>query len=172
MPKIVRKSPAKIIPQESDRYIGIDPGQKGGLVCLSKYSVISAIPMPESERDIWNWFDEYPATTVTKALIEQVSAMPGQGVTSMFTFGRGYGFLRACLVGHKIPFEEVRPQAWQKHYSLSGKMNKKLRKEKQRAKAQQIFPELDIWTNINTKGKQLAISDALLIAEYCRRNYT
>jgi crossover junction endodeoxyribonuclease RuvC len=153
----------------SDRYIGIDPGKQGGLVCLSKTEVLSAIPMPDSERDIWEWFDEYRADlVVTKALIESVSAMRDQGVTSMFTFGQGYGFLRCCLIGHKIPFEEVRPQKWQKHYSLSGKMEKPERKEKQRAKAQQIFPELPIWSEPRTKGKQLAIADALLIANFCR----
>ncbi len=115
--------------------------------------------MPETERDIWetilslkNWRDR-PA----KAIIERVHAMPGQGVTSMFTFGQGYGSLRMALIASGIPFEEVTPQRWQKEMACLTQGDKNVSK----AKAQQLFPTVKVTH---------AISDALLIAEWNRRS--
>lgn len=79
-----------------------------------------------------------------------------QGATGTFTFGRGYGFLRGCLVTIGIPFEEVAPQTWQKHLDCKTGGNKNVSK----GRAQQLFPHLKITHKI---------ADALLIAEYGRR---
>ena len=65
----------------------------------------------KSEADIYEWMVEQPKPVM--CYLEKVHAMPGQGVTSMFTFGQNYGFLRGLLIARGIPFEEVQPNPWQ-----------------------------------------------------------
>lgn len=153
-------------------FVGIDPGKKGGLVALSSSGkIVDATAMPETELLIADWFQFFQC----RAVIEKVHSMPGQGVASMFTFGRGYGFLRGCLHCHEIPFDEVNPQAWQKELGIPPR-NKKSEsnarfKMRLLEKAQQLFPTYELWKEPRAKGKQLSVCDALLIAEYCRRIY-
>jgi hypothetical protein len=78
------------------------------------------------------------------------------GVVSAFTFGNGYGHLEMALTAAGIPFERVRPQAWQKAMGCMSKGDKNVTK----AKAQELFPHLKITH---------ATADACLIAEYGRR---
>ena len=108
---------------------------------------------------------------VHMACIEKVHAMPKQGVTSMFTFGYGYGGLRMALIAAGFPFQEVQPRAWQKHFGITAKKpseSKQQFKDRLRAKCQQLFPRLvDLWGLGITK--QRMVCDALLIAEYCRQ---
>jgi crossover junction endodeoxyribonuclease RuvC len=90
------------------------------------------------------------------ATIEAVHAMPKQGVTSSFTFGKGYGALLMALTAAGIPFETVTPQKWQKALGCLSKGDKNVTKRK----AQQLWPHIQ-WSH--------ATSDAALIAEYGRR---
>lgn len=124
-----------------------------------------AMPMPKTERDTWNIFTSLGNTDF--AYIEKVAAMPGQGVVSMFSFGRNYGFLRACLIASGIPFEDVTPLKWQRPLGLVKTRSKGAPKEsstdkknRHKARAQQLWPDLKITH---------AIADALLIAEWGRR---
>ncbi len=110
-------------------YIGIDPGQDGGLALLGgskprcgvggRYLPpcrVELTSMPPTERDIWDWIfakSDPPEGTIF-AMIEKVHSMPKQGIASTFKFGVGYGGLRMALTAVRIPFEEVSPQAWQK----------------------------------------------------------
>ena len=135
------------------RLLGIDPGKSGGIALVSE-GWAQAWPMPDTERDVWDIFEE--CDPVDLAYIEKVASSPQMGVTSAFTFGRSYGFLRGMLVGWRIPFEEVSPQKWQKAMGCLTKGDKNVSKRK----AQQLFPTLKITH---------ATADALLIAEYCRR---
>ena len=137
------------------RIIGIDPGKSGGLAwCVDGF--MQCWPMPKTEHDIAKLIQDFSRFDDTFCFIEKVHAMPGQGVTSMFTFGRGYGFLRGCLVSYKIPFDEVTPSTWQKALGCMSKGDKNIPK----AKAQQLFPDLNI---------TLKTADAVLIAEWGRR---
>ena len=146
-------------------YIGIDPGQSGGLVALYNDRVV-ADAMPATERDIWDWFNppRSPAVPVSVyAVIEKVHSMPNQGVSSTFKFGCGYGGLRMALIAAGIPFEEVTPQAWQKAMGIPRREKTESKtqwKNRLRSIAQQLFPSEKV---------TLKTSDALLIAEYCRR---
>jgi crossover junction endodeoxyribonuclease RuvC len=137
-------------------FIGIDPGKHGGIACISEHG-ITAVPMPTTDRDL---FDVLMAGKQMlgemMAYVEAVHAMPKQGVTSAFTFGKGYGALLMALTAAGIPYELVTPQKWQKALGCLTKGDKNVTK----AKAQQLWPEM-IWTH--------AISDAALIAEYGRR---
>ena len=154
-------------------WIGIDPGGSGGLVALFSSGNVVAIPMPETERDIWNWFTQFQGdNTEPTAIIEKVHAMPKMGVASMFTFGEGYGGLRMALIAAGIPFQEVQPRMWQKAVGITAKGKEESKpdfKLRLRAKAQQLFPQLTMWTGKRNKGEQMAVCDALLIAFFCKR---
>lgn len=137
--------------------IGIDPGASGGIVCLSDGGVariLSVHKMPETERDIVELLETWKRPRF--AFIELVNAMPKQGVSSVFKFGRSYGFLRGALTALQIPFEDVTPQKWQTAMRCMSKGDKNVTK----AAAQRLWPDVK-WTH--------ATADAALIAEYGRR---
>jgi crossover junction endodeoxyribonuclease RuvC len=132
------------------RWIGIDPGKHGGIALLESGHA-SAWPMPETGADIRDLLEEFAEGSF--ATIERVHSMPRQGVTSMFTFGKGTGILLGILWGLRIPFAEVTPQRWQKTMNCQTRGDKNVSK----ARAQALFPELKITH---------ATADALLIATY------
>ena len=140
--------------------IGVDPGKQGGLAWFQE--TMEAMKMPATETDLSDLLKHLKWARGSHAYLEKVHAMPGQGVTSMFTFGQGYGFLRGCLIAHGIPFDDVTPQRWQKSFSLKRKKDEPPTAWKNRikAKAQQLFPHLKV---------TLMTADALLICEYGRR---
>lgn len=146
-------------------FLGIDPGNSGGLACVhADGHLCLASPMPDTERDIYDWIDQWPQCE-TRAVLEAVHAFPGQGVTSMFTFGQSYGSLRMALVASGIPWDTVSPQKWQEVFGLktpkAAKLTQTQKKNANKAKAQQLFPGVRIIH---------ATADALLLAEYARRN--
>jgi len=119
--------------------------------------------MPETLQELWELIlditgisKHYVQPSDCKAYLEQVSAMPGQGVTSCFTFGNGYGHLEMALTAAGIPFERVRPQKWQQAMGCMTAGDKNVSKRK----AQELFPSVKITHST---------ADALLIAEYGRR---
>lgn len=141
----------------SKTYVGIDPGQSGGIAVIFPDGNATAWKMPETDKDIWEALTGWPAEAgEIFALIETVHAMPKQGVASTFKFGMGYGALRMALIASGIRHEGVRPQAWQKELGCLTGGDKNVSK----ARAQQLFPSLKITH---------ALADALLIAEYARR---
>ena len=147
-------------------YIGIDPGQSGGIAKISTGAdgrmgdltgdITLVAAMPKTEQDIWMLLADDPILAGRFAFIEKVHAMPKQGVSSTFKFGRNYGFLRACLIAAGIPFDEVSPVKWQRALGCLTKGDKNITK----SKAQQLFPDMK-FTH--------ATADAMLLAEYCRR---
>jgi len=155
------------MPSTLPAYIGVDPGQSGGLILLDD-TMVKSTPMPETERDIWDWFDHIRQTTdiAPRAMIEKVHSMPKQGVASSFKFGRGYGGLRMALIAAGIPFEEVTPQAWQKALAIPKRSKTETPvqwKNRLKALAQQLYPDIKV---------TLKLADALLIATYCQRKHT
>lgn len=137
--------------------LGIDPGQSGGVALLDDAGAIVHVQkMPETEHDTAELLSEF-APRIKFAFIEKVCAMPKQGVSSTWTFGQHYGFLRGLLVALRVPFDQVRPQEWQKAMACRTKGDKNISK----AKAQQLFPNQKITH---------ATADALLLAEHCRRS--
>lgn len=141
--------------------IGIDPGLRGGIAWLDlDTGEATAIPMPATERDIWEALVTPPPPSYDPprlVVIECVHAMPGDGVVSVFTFGRGYGFLRGCVVGAGYRVEEVTPSVWQRELGCLTRGDKNVTKRK----AQQLFPGVPKITH--------KTADALLLAEYARR---
>lgn len=156
-------------------YLGIDPGSSSGcLTYVSDSGEVSCLKMQGATlNDIWLFVDSVARDPGSAfAIIEEVHAMPGQGVTSTFSFGQNYGSLLMALTAARIPYEVVRPIVWQRALGVAPTRAQKgasevqkarLRREhklKLRAKAEQLFPEVKM-TNYK--------ADALLLAEYGRR---
>lgn len=135
-------------------YIGIDPGKGGGIAVLEDGVVESCIPMPKTDRDVYDFLRD--CGCLSKAMLEFVRSSPQMGVTSAFTFGQGYGALRMALCAIDIAFDEVTPQKWQRGMGCLSKGDKNVTKRR----AQELFPKVKVTH---------AIADALLLAEYCRR---
>ena len=147
------------------QFIGIDPGINGGIALIEPHRV-HAWRMPATDKDVKKLLEDckYDGDGEVFCLIEEVHSMPGNSARSMFTFGQNYGMLRAMLVACYIPFETVTPTVWQKEFGLTHrKITKTKKKNKHKAKAQELFPLIDPMTH--------ALADALLIAEYAKRKY-
>lgn len=172
-----------------DWIIGIDPGKQGGMVAISKTEYFYS-PMPETDLDIWLWFDDVRLFKGSKyAIMEKVWAIPKggkkQGSTSIFTFGEGYGKLQMALCAAGLDYETVTPKSWQKHLEIKprdstkvkikGKLREKENqtdwKNRLRDMAEDLHPDIELWSKPKTVGKQKAISDAVLLAEYGIRRF-
>jgi crossover junction endodeoxyribonuclease RuvC len=95
---------------------------------------------------------------ISRATIEQVSAMPGQGVSSMFSFGDSFGSVRGILAAFKIPLYRVTPARWKHAMELTGA-----------AKDASISKVMERYPGTRLRKKDDGIADAVLIAEYGRR---
>lgn len=138
-------------------FMGIDPGKSGAIAVIGQ-TVVDFVRLDSTESDIAEFIQSWDVLYDGEcfAFLEKVSAMPKQGVSSTFKFGQSYGFCRGLLIAHKIPFETVTPQKWQRKLGCLSRGDKNVTK----AKAQELFPNEKIVH---------ATADALLIAEYCRR---
>jgi len=145
-------------------YIGIDPGKKGAIACVSDYGVSFICHAKSTLQEQSKWLKERRNGF---AMIEKVGAMPGNGGTSMFQFGLSAGQSEGLVVGAEIAYEMIIPRKWQKEFGLlartskSGvKESKTLKKNRHKEMAARLFPSIEV-----TKDN----ADALLIAEYCKR---
>lgn len=95
-------------------YIGVDPGQKGGIASIAPSAEDPLIfMMPKTPRDVFRTL-RHLKNSKTLAVIERSQPMPKQGVVSVFSYGVGYGVLLGCLEALEIPYVEVRPLEWKK----------------------------------------------------------
>lgn len=151
--------------------IGIDPGISGAvavldenLACVATYEMptmkmgkkqqVNAAELTRLLRIHTKWLQHDP--TCVTAYLEMVKAMPGQGVSSMFNFGCGYGIVQGVLAALEVPTELVTPPVWKKRAGLIGK-----EKDMARTKAQMLYPTLNLG-----RKKDIGRSDALLIARF------
>ena len=142
-------------------YIGIDPGKNGGYAIINTLNDIQeAYPWDEKQfvNSMWTINGE-----VAKCCLEKVGAMPGQGVTSTFTFGEGFGFIQGVLTAYGIPFQLVPPQKWKKEFSLNSD------KQKSIEVCQRLFPNVSLYRTERCKKPHDGMAEALLMAEYARR---
>ena len=152
--------------------IGIDPGISGSICFFEDGIVKEVIEMPtmtdgkKNKRQvngaqIFNEISErinkYDKKNI-KVIIEQVSAMPGQGVTSMFNFGQSFGILKGICSAMQLSMYFVRPAKWKKYFNLINS-----EKDASRTKAIEIFPYFS--SNL-AKKKDTNKADAILIASY------
>lgn len=144
-------------------YIGIDPGISGAIALLTpQKELIETHFMPIMKLGKANRVNAADLARILRmagrgyAIVERVSAMPGQGVVSMFSFGHAAGVAEAVLATLGIPYELVTPQRWKRHFGLIG-----LEKDASRAKAIQLYPKASL-----SRKKDVGIADAILLARY------
>ncbi len=157
--------------------IGIDPGISGSICFLEDGIIKDVLEMPtmtEGKKNkkqvngsqIYNEISfrikKYEKKNI-KVVIEQVSAMPGQGVTSMFNFGQSFGILKGICSAMQLPIYFVRPAKWKKYFNLINS-----EKDASRTRAIEIFPYFS--SNLSKK-KDSNKADAILIASYFHETY-
>ena len=99
-----------------------------------------------------------------RAYVEKVGAMPGQGVTSMFHFGKSAGFIEGVLNAFRIPFSLVTPQKWKKEFGLHSDKQESINVCKE------LFPQANLLPTSRCRKDSDGMAEALLIAEFGRRN--
>ena len=157
--------------------IGIDPGITGAICFFEDRKIIDLIEMTNMAvgkknkrqvngaqvyNEIFERIKNYNKKDI-KVVIEQVSAMPGQGVTSMFNFGQSFGVLKGICSAMQLPMYFVRPAKWKKYYNLINSI-----KDASRTKVIEIFPYIS--TQLSKK-KDSNKADAILIASFFYETY-
>jgi crossover junction endodeoxyribonuclease RuvC len=157
--------------------IGIDPGLSGSICFFNEGKIIDVVEMPtmtEGKKNkkqvngaqIFNEISERIKKLDKrdiKIVIEQVSAMPGQGVTSMFNFGQSYGILKGICSAMQLPMYFVRPAKWKKYFNLINS-----EKDASRTRAIEIFP---YFSSQLSRKKDSNKADAILIASFYYETY-
>ncbi len=151
--------------------IGIDPGISGSICFFKDGKILEVIEMPvmtEGKKNkkqvngaqIYNEFLKRvnKKEDEIRVVIEQVSAMPGQGVTSMFNFGQSFGILKGICSAMQLPMFFVRPTKWKKYFNLINSQ-----KDASRTRAIEIFP---YFSTQLSKKKDSNKADAILIASF------
>jgi len=154
------------------RIIGIDPGLSGGIAILDDLKIFDIYDMPVMSEGKKNKNQLNSAQLVniikknlipngdTFLIVEQVSAMPGQGVTSMFNFGQTFGSIKGICAALNLPIFFVRPAKWKKHFDLINSS-----KDASRTKVIEMYPSI---SSRLSKKKDVNKADAILIARYFR----
>ena len=152
------------------KIIGIDPGLNGAIAVLenNKVKEIFDVPvMPEGKKNkrqlnsaqlVKMLKDISYNKEETVVVVENVSAMPGQGVTSMFNFGQTFGAIKGICAALGLPIFFVRPAKWKKHFDLINSS-----KDASRTKAIEMYPSI---SSKLSKKKDVNKSDAILIARF------
>jgi crossover junction endodeoxyribonuclease RuvC len=151
--------------------IGCDPGQSGALALLADGQPAGFIDMPTMARAAGG--NEVNAAELAAslrgvmhshrgayiiAIVEAVSAMPGNGASSMFRFGESFGVLKGVLGALSIPYQLVHPQTWKRKLTLIGSD-----KDAARTMAIRLFPQIAMDL---ARKKDIGRADALLVARY------
>jgi len=142
-------------------YLGFDPGKDGAMAIIGPHLLPSAVAFDKV--DYIRTLEELMPQFRMFAAVEHVGAMPGQGVTSCFSFGESFGWLQGVLDAMKIPYELVRPQKWKKEFSCTSDKNTSI------AVAKRLFPGVDLRRTPLCRKPHDGKAEALLIAEYARR---
>lgn len=144
-------------------YIGIDPGAKGALALIYSDGRKPDVFPFESESVLKNILYSVSDEDISRCSLERVSAMPKQGVTSMFNFGMNYGFIQGLLTAYSIPYELVTPQKWKKEFQITGDKNNSI------AVCKRLFPDVDLRRTERCRKDDDGMAEALLLACYAQR---
>ena len=152
-------------------YVGIDPGLSGAVAALDSEGrllwvedVPTMKPGKKTAYDVAGMKDLLLRSGEVTACIEQAQGMPGQGITSTFHIGEGFGIWRGILAALEIPLLTVRPSVWQRSM-FKGVATGDTTKEKSITLAMQLFPGIDLTPGRCRRPKD-GRSDAALIARY------
>ena len=157
--------------------IGIDPGISGSICFFENGKILDVIEMPtmtegkknkkqvngsQIYNEILKRINKFQKNDI-RVIVEQVSAMPGQGVTSMFNFGQSFGILKGICSAMQLPLYFVRPAKWKKYFNLINS-----EKDASRTRAIEIFP---YFSSELSKKKDANKADAILIASFYYETY-
>ena len=157
--------------------IGIDPGISGSICFFEDGKITDVIEMPtmtegkknkkqvngsQIYNEILKRTNKFQKKDI-RVIVEQVSAMPGQGVTSMFNFGQSFGILKGICSAMQLPIFFVRPAKWKKYFNLINS-----EKDASRTRAIEIFP---YFSSQLSKKKDANKADAILIASFYYETY-
>ena len=157
--------------------IGIDPGITGSICFFEDGKIIDVVEMPNMAEgkknkrqvngaqiyhEIYKRIKNLEKKDI-KVVIEQVAAMPGQGVTSMFNFGQSFGVLKGICSAMQLSMHFVRPAKWKKYFNLI-----KTEKDASRTKVIEIFPYI---SSQLSRKKDSNKADAILIASFYNNTY-
>lgn len=156
-------------------YIGIDPGKNGGIAVI-EYE--NRREQNKRKIDVYAYQEDVLINLVKDfayfknvlkeesiCYLEQVHAMPKQGVSSTFNFGMNFGFIQGVLRAYNIPYELVTPQKWKKEFSCTSDKNTSI------SVCKRLFPGVNLKATERCKKDHDGMAEALLIAEYGRRHY-
>lgn len=146
-------------------YIGIDPGARGGIGIINEETFMEfAFPYSnEALIDICQLYQDKAFVVV-----ENVHAMPGQGVTSMFSFGKNFGYILGVLEAFQMSYTLVDPRTWKHYFGITADKRSSI------YKCQELFPGVNLLPTPRCKKESDGMAEALLIArwwqEYADKN--
>jgi Holliday junction resolvasome RuvABC endonuclease subunit len=145
--------------------IGIDPGSSSGGISIileqdQDIDVMNYSIKNLTEKDIVDILKMFKSSDV-KVVLEKVHSMPGQGVSSSFTFGENFGFIKGIITALGVKYTLITPQSWMKYYGMKKDKDeaKSDWKKRLRQRAEMLYPDVKITADT---------ADSLLIANYCR----
>lgn len=146
-------------------YMGIDPGKSGAIAVIGEERQIMELK-PFSKDGYKRIMRDYGGYDVVCCL-EHVAAMPGQGVTSMFSFGENFGWIQGMLEANDVSYQLVRPRIWKKDYSLNDS------KQQSTEACRRLFPDVGnrLHRTDGSRKDDDGLAEALLMAEYARRHF-
>lgn len=146
------------------RILGIDPGIRGAFALAEKSGVVMCEVMPESTEEIISLIQNWEPTHV---YIEKAQAMPKQGVSSVFSYGTGFGILIGIVKTLKLPMRLVPSREWTKSIHLGTSSG--TAKERSKEAALNLFPNINFLASPRSKKLHDGLIDACCLAEFARR---
>lgn len=153
-------------------YIGIDPGKSGAMAVVEVNDTAGendrgrvVCIKPFDEKQYCDTLLELISSSARgiRCCVERVSAMPGQGVTSMFNFGKNFGYILGLLDVCAVPYELVTPRKWKGEFGVTSDKNSSI------AVCKRLFPNVSLLPTERCRKDNDGMAEALLMAEYARR---
>ena len=136
-------------------YIGIDPGARGGIAIIQGNNVQVFPYSNQALRYICQL-----SSDMSSVVVENVHAMPGQGVTSMFTFGRNFGYILGVLEAFQMQYTLIDPRTWKNYFGISAD------KQSSIDKCKELYPGINLLPTKRCRKESDGMAEAVLIARW------